>query len=646
MRVIGTAGHVDHGKSTLVSALTGIDPDRLKEERDREMTIELGFAWFLLPDGEELGIVDVPGHRDFIENMLAGVGGIDAALFVVAADEGVMPQTREHLAILDILQVPGGVIALTKTDLVDEPEWLDLVELELRTVVAGTTLENAPVVRVSARTETGLDELKKALSDCLSQRPPRPDLGKPRLPIDRVFTITGFGTVVTGTLLDGHLSNGDEVEILPAGFRCRVRGLQTHKKKEDVAVPGSRTAVNITGVEVDQVRRGDVLAHPGTYKTTTRLDVHFRLLSDASGSISHNFQAKFFLGAAEVKARVRLLGAETLSPGQEGWIQLELEEPVVAVRGDRYILRRPSPGETLGGGIVVDAFPSRRHKRFSPEIISKLESLLVGSPADLIYQISLAIGPATVSEVLAKAGVPEANAAAGLQELWGQQKLVLLEKGDAALQRDLLVISQPQLSALTQKGQSLTAQYHHNFPLRPGINKEELKSRLKLSPRIFNALLHWWLQNGDLTEKGGGIALPNHVIVFSPQQLQNIEELVRQFDLSPYSPPSVKESQAIVGEEVYNALISSGRLIQVSPEVVFKVEDYRALVDMIQDHFAHQNTLTIIELRDRVNTSRRYILAFLEHLDAIGLTIRKGDHRTLRGTKNRNSPIDSLTGSV
>ncbi|NPV76613.1 MAG: selenocysteine-specific translation elongation factor [Anaerolineae bacterium] len=634
MRVIGTAGHVDHGKSTLVSALTGINPDRLKEEQVREMTIELGFAWLSLPDGEEVGVVDVPGHRDFIENMLAGVGGIDAALFVVAADEGVMPQTREHLAILDILRVQGGVIALTKIDLVDEPEWLDLVELDLRSVLAGTVLENAPVVRVSARTGAGLEELKKAMADCLAERPPRPDLGRPRLPIDRVFTITGFGTVVTGTLLDGRLAIGDEVEILPAGYRCRVRGLQTHKKKEEVAVPGGRTAVNITGIEVDQVRRGDVLAHPGKYKATTRLDAHFHLLPDASSSITHNFQAKFFLGAAEVKARVRLLGLETLAPGQEGWIQLELEEPVVAVRGDRYILRRPSPGETLGGGTVVDAFPSRRHKRFSPEVISKLESLLVGSPADLIYETSLTVGPATVSEILSKARVPETSARAGLQELLDQRKLILLEKGDYSRQDELLIIAQPQLSALTQRGQNLAAQYHRNYPLRPGMNKEELKSRLKLPPRIFNALLHWWLQNGDLAERGGYLSLPDHEVVFTPQHQKKIEELMRQFELAPYSPPSVKECQAAVGEEVYNALVLSGGLIQVSAEVVFRTEDYHALVEMVRKHFANQDTLTVIELRDRLNTSRRYVLAFLEHLDAIGLTVRTGDYRTLRPVKN------------
>ncbi len=263
MRVIGTAGHVDHGKSTLIEALTGAHPDRLKEEQAREMTIELGFGWLTLPNGEEVGIVDVPGHRDFIENMLAGVGGIDAALLVVAADEGVMPQTKEHLAILDLLQIPAGLIVLTKTDLASDPAWLDLVATDIRAAVADTVLEDASIVRVSAKTKSGLNSLIAGLQSLLEQKPSRPDLNRPRLPIDRVFTMSGFGTVVTGTLSDGHLSVGDEIEILPGGSKGRIRGLQTHKKKEERAFPGSRTAVNVSGIGAEQIRRGDVLGHPG-----------------------------------------------------------------------------------------------------------------------------------------------------------------------------------------------------------------------------------------------------------------------------------------------------------------------------------------------------------------------------------------------
>jgi len=304
MRVIGTAGHVDHGKSTLIEALTGMNPDRLKEERERQMTIDLGFAWMDLPSGEQVGIVDVPGHRDFIENMLAGIGGIDAALFVVAADEGVMPQTREHLAILDILQISTGLVALTKIDLIEDQDWLDLVEEDVRQVLTGTVLEDAPLVRVSAKNGEGIPKLLDLLDEILAERPPRQDLGRPRLPVDRVFSIAGFGTVVTGTLSDGHLRVGEEVEILPSRTQGRIRGLQTHKRKEDLALPGSRTAVNISGVTLEEIKRGDIVAHPGDYQPTRRVDVKFHLLKDASLTLKHNTEVKLFVGATEVLSRV------------------------------------------------------------------------------------------------------------------------------------------------------------------------------------------------------------------------------------------------------------------------------------------------------------------------------------------------------
>src|SRR6266498_1345659 len=281
MRVIGTAGHVDHGKSTLIAALTGTHPDRLKEEQARAMTIELGFGWMTLPNGEEVGIVDVPGHRDFIENMLSGVGGIDAALLVIAADEGVMPQTKEHLAILDLLQIPAGIIVLTKTDLAPDEAWLDLVEADIRAAVKDSIMEDARILRVSAKTKSGLDSLISNLQSILEQKPARLDLNRPRLPIDRVFSMSGFGTVVTGTLSDGHLTVGDEVEILPSSQHGRIRGLQTHKKKEETAIPGSRTAVNISGIETESIQRGEVVVHPNQYQSTRRIDARLRVLKDS-----------------------------------------------------------------------------------------------------------------------------------------------------------------------------------------------------------------------------------------------------------------------------------------------------------------------------------------------------------------------------
>jgi selenocysteine-specific elongation factor len=350
MFVVGTAGHVDHGKSTLVEALTGIDPDRLREEKEREMTIDLGFAWVTLPNAETVGVIDVPGHRDFIENMLAGVGGIDAALFVIAADEGVMPQTQEHLAILDLLEIEAGVVALTKVDLVQDPEWLDLVTLDISEALEGTVLGNAPIIPVSARTGEGISRLAQALADCLAGRPPRPDKGLPRLPIDRVFTLSGFGTVVTGTLTDGTLALGQTVEIQPSGLTTRIRGLQTHKQKIERASPGSRVAVNLTGLAKDDLARGQVVTAPGWLKPTVLVDVDYRHLAGVEQPLRHNMEVKFFSGAAEILARTRILGQESIAPGEHGWLQVRLEEPVALVKGDHFILRRPSPGQTLGGG--------------------------------------------------------------------------------------------------------------------------------------------------------------------------------------------------------------------------------------------------------------------------------------------------------
>ena len=637
MRVIGTAGHVDHGKSTLVEALTGIHPDRLKEEREREMTIDLGFAWLTLPGGEEVGIVDVPGHRDFIENMLAGIGGIDAALFVVAADEGVMPQTREHLAILDILQIQGGIVALTKVDLIDDPDWLDLVESDLHQALAGTVLQDAPMLRVSARIGDGLPQLLAALSACLADRPPRPDLGRPRLPVDRVFTISGFGTVVTGTLTDGQLRVGDEVEILPPGLRGRVRGLQTHKRKEELAVPGSRTAVNISGINLDEIQRGEVVVHPGDYRPVRRLDVRFRLLPDVSQPVRHNLEVKLFIGAAEVVARLRLLGSDELLPGEEGWLQLELSQPVVAVRGDRYILRRPSPGETLGGGVVVDPQPRGRHKRFSAETLARLEALTQGSPADVLLQALLALGAAPLKDVIIRSDLEAPRAAQALEELFASGQLLNLEAKDRSTpsqQSDTLVTNKGFWEQFASRAVQEVENYHRTNPLRPGMPREELKSRLKAlskaSPRLFNAALRKLVAEGSLEENGPLVLRPGHSIRFTPHQKSSLDRLLARFAASPFAPPSVKEVQVEVGEDVYLALLDLGQLVAVAPDVVFRKEDYDRMVDGVHRLLEQHGTLTAAQVRDHFNTSRRYVLALLEHLDSIGITLREGDVRRLR----------------
>ena len=417
MYIIGTAGHVDHGKSTLIEAITGTHPDRLAEEREREMSIVLGFDSFQLPDGKGISVVDVPGHRDFIENMLSGIGSIDACLLVIAADEGVMPQTREHLDILDLLEVDKGVVALTKTDLVDDPDWLDLVEVEIRDLISTTALKDAPIVRVSAKTKFGIDDLLNTLSSVLEDQPERPDLGRPRLSVDRVFLMSGFGSIVTGTLLDGSLRTGDEVVLLPAKKTGRIRGLQNHSHEVNNIGPGNRVAVNISGIENKEIKRGDTLSHPGDYQPTRRLDVSFKFLPAINKPLKHDLETKLFLGADETQARVRLLGVEQLKPGEEALLQLEVEDPVVAVRGDRYILRRPSPSETLGGGIVIDPHPPYRHKRFDEKTLDRLESISEGDPVDLVVQAILGAKFSPWKAILETSGLEEGSAREILDQL-------------------------------------------------------------------------------------------------------------------------------------------------------------------------------------------------------------------------------------
>ncbi len=589
MYVIGTAGHVDHGKSTLVEALTGIDPDRLREEKEREMTIDLGFAWLKLGDGQEVGVVDVPGHRDFIENMLAGVGGIDLALFVVAADEGVMPQTREHLAILDLLDVGGGIVALTKTDLIDDPDWLELVTLDLHETFAGTILADAPIVPVSAKTGAGLPELRELLWQQLSAAAPRPDLGRPRLPIDRVFSLSGFGTVVTGTLLDGRFRIGDLVELQPSALKGRIRGLQTHKTKLDAALPGSRVAINISGVDKDEVRRGYVVAAPGVISHTILLDTSYRHLADASGPLKHNMEVKLFVGAAEVVARTRVLGAKQINPGETGWLQLALSEPIAAARRDRYILRRPSPGETLGGGLVLDPHPGRRHRRFRPDVVARLETLAQGTPSELLLQTLRRIEPVAKSKLLQQSGMDEATAVTALAELEAENQIVTLDKQ---------ILTRVGWQGLLDKLVGNLQQYHRENPLRLGMPREELRSRLKLSPDVFNPLIQAAIENELVVEEGTLLRQPNHQIAFSPKQETAVSNLMRRMSADGVISPSVKDCKTAVGDDVYFALLDLGQLKQVNNEVVYAQPEYDKFTNQIIQFLQKNGEIDAAQTRD------------------------------------------------
>jgi selenocysteine-specific elongation factor len=630
MRVIGTAGHVDHGKSTLVQALTGTHPDRLKEEREREMTIDLGFAWFTLPNGEAVGIVDVPGHIDFIENMLAGVGGLDAALFVIAADEGVMPQTREHLAILDLLKIEAGVVALTKIDLV-EAEWLDLIQIDVKEALRGTVLAHAPIVSVSARSGAGISELLAALNWVLQQRPPRLDRGKPRLSIDRVFTVAGFGTVVTGTLIDGSLRAGDEVIILPHNLPARIRGLQTHKTKIDQAVPGSRVALNLSGVELADVQRGQVITRPGWLASTLLIDAQFEYLADAPRPLTHNTEVKFFYGAAEAPAHVRLLNAETLAPGQSGWVQLALRAPLPLVKGDRFIVRLPSPSITLGGGVVIDPQPGRRHRRFKPEVVARLETLARGTPSELLLTVLEASGPINSADLFKHTALPHGDALAALQELLdSQQALTLKPDLFTPPKNGDYLIAASSWATLKHKMLNELNAYHTANPLKIGMPREEMKSRLGLETKTFNLVIEQALNENMLTVTGAALHAPSFHITFVPEQQTAIQTLIRKFQAAPWNTLSPKESEQIVGAQVLAALIELSQLIKLNEEVLLLPETYQAGVEKIRAYLSAHRTITVAQVRDLFNTSRKYALAMMEYLDAHGVTKRQGDERVLK----------------
>ena len=637
MRVIGTAGHVDHGKSRLVEALTGVDPDRLKEEKEREMTIDLGFAWLTLPSGESVGIVDVPGHRDFIENMLAGVGGIDAALFVVAADEGVMPQTREHLAILHLLGVTNGVVALTKMDLVEDEEWLELVQLDVAELLEDTALADAYMVPVSVRTGQGLQALLEELDRLLENVPPRKDLGRPRLPVDRVFTISGFGTVVTGTLIGGDLQVGQEVEVLPHGPKARVRGLQTHKEKIKRAVPGSRVAINLTGVSKDEVQRGDVVTTPGWLKPTTLVDVRLRYLASAPRPLRHNAPLKFFSGSAEVMARARLLDSEAIPPGGEGWVQLRLTEPVALVRGDRFIVRQPSPGVTVGGGQVVAPYPGRRHRRFRSEVIARLATLARGSPAEVLLQSLETSQPCQHRALIKRSGLATEEAVHALQELLDTKQALILDRRIKEIPNaQYLAANNPYLisasgweNVLDKLSMALRG-YHQRSPLRQGMPREELKSKLRLSTKLLNEVAHRAVSEGKLLDEEATLRLPEHQVKFSAEQERQVQKLLAAFRKNPYITPSATDSEALVGAEVLNALVQQGRLVQVSEDVLFLKETYEEIVKRVIGHIKEKDAITVAQVRDMFAASRKYALALMEHLDERRVTRRVGDERVLR----------------
>ncbi|MHB8614213.1 MAG: selenocysteine-specific translation elongation factor [Candidatus Dormibacteraceae bacterium] len=608
--VIGTAGHIDHGKSTLITALTGIDPDRLAEEKRRGMTIDLGFAHLRLPSGLEVGIVDVPGHARFIRNMLAGTHGLDAVMLVIAADEGVMPQTREHLEIIDLLEVHRGVVVLTKVDLVDA-DWLALVRSEVLTALERTSLQGAMVIPFSAVSGEGKDDLVAALDTLLEETQARPDRDRPRLPIDRVFTMSGFGTVVTGTLVDGRLSVGEELEVVPSGLVARIRGLQQHNRKVETAAPGGRVAANLVGVEKDDLSRGDVLARPKTLGATRRIDATVRVLASAPQSLRHGAELLLHTGTAEVGCRVILLEGDEIAAGGRGWVQLYLDRPIAAAAQDRFILRVPSPPTTVAGGTFVDVSP-RKHARHDGAVRQSLERRAAGE----VLQEELRKYPRGVSlgALLKATMAPEAEVA----------ELTARRLGD------WLFDAQAWQSVADRATREL-GDYHGAHPLRPGMGREELRSKLGVAPGSFPAVVQGLVEEGRVAERNGSLALPGHRVELDADG-GSAAQLVELLGRQPLAPPSLTEAlkQSGAGAEVVRALTQRGDIVRVGDDVAFTRDAYEEAVAIVREIISTSGSITVAQLRDRMGASRRPVLALLEHLDSARVTRRVGDARVLR----------------
>ncbi len=631
MRVIGTAGHVDHGKSTLIHALTGIDPDRLQEEKERGMTIDLGFAWLRLPNGTEASIVDVPGHERFVHNMLAGVGGIDIALVVIAADEGIMPQTREHLAILDLLGVRNGVVALTKRDLVDD-DWLELVQADVEEYLGHTNLAAAPIVPCSATTGVGLDRLKQVLEELLARERSRPGTGRPRLPIDRVFTVAGFGTVVTGTLIDGELRLGQELEVQPGGMKTRVRGLQTHKKKVEIVPAGTRVAVNLGGLAVEEVRRGQVLSSPGALRPTRSVDARLRLIADAL-PLRHNAEVTFHTGAAETVARVALLDRDELQPGEQTWVQLRLRDEVALAKGDLFVVRLPSPSMTLGGGTIVEPH-ARRHRRHQEGVLQQLDVLAQGTPEEIVLQQLRAREPSDLESLARRTGLAADELRATVQRMVEVRSLVALSGAqDGALKLDqrTFLVSAGGWEALTGRVETLLGAHHRSYPLRRGLPKEELRTRLTVEPRLFVRVLDRLKLQGTAAEDGPFVRLTSHEVRLTPEQeglASQLEDVLREAGVA-VPDRSEWESALRVSPELTDALLEQGRLVEVAPELLYDRRTFDSLVDRIRSAIETQGPLTVSQIRDVLGASRKYVLPLVGYTDDHKITRRVGDERKL-----------------
>lgn len=627
--IIGTAGHVDHGKTALIRALTGSETDRLREEQERGMSIDLGFADFALPSGRHAGVIDVPGHERFLKNMLAGAGGIDLVLLVIAADEGVMPQTREHLDILSILQTRRGVVAITKADLVDE-DWLELVQDDIRGALKGTFLQNAELVPVSSITGKGIPELKALLDRMAGEVPTRTIVGPWRLPIDRVFTIRGFGTVVTGTLIAGVARVGDRVEVLPRRLETRVRSLQVHGASSPFAEAGTRVAVNLAGLEVEDITRGDVASPPGVYSPTLALDARLDVLESCPRPIKNRTRVRVYLGTAEVLARLNLLDADQIEPGGSGLVQLRLESPTIAAKGDRYVLRFYSPMETIGGGSVIDPCPVR-HRRFQENVLANLTVKEKGTPEEL------------VAEAVQRSGLtPVAPPAIGLQlgmpvdrvrELLG----LLKESGDVVPMEGETVLHRHRLDAAAHQLLGVLSEFHAAQPMRTGMSREELRSRLarQIDAKGFNLVLGRLETEARVVSERGRVHVAGREPQFTPEQRRIADAFEAGLLADPFNAPFYDDLRAAASlpakpaQEVWDAMIDNGLVVRITADVFLHRDAVKQAVERVRAYLGEHRQMTAAQFRDMLGTSRKYAVPLMEYLDAQRVTRRIGDVREL-----------------
>ncbi len=626
--IIGTAGHIDHGKTTLIQALTGRNTDRLKEEQKRGISIELGFTYFDLPDGRRAGIVDVPGHEKFIRHMLAGVGGMDLVMLVVAADEGVMPQTREHLDILSLLSIKKGLIVMTKASLAD-PEWVELVKDDIAETVEDTFLEDCPILMVDSLSGQGIPELIEHIAMDYDEIEAKDQEAPCRMPIDRVFTITGFGTVITGTLLEGTVSTEDIMEIYPEEITARVRNIQVHGETVGTAYAGQRVAINLSGIKKDQINRGSFLAKPGSMTDTMMVDCRVNMLKNAPRPLKQRDRVRIYHGSSEVLARVVILEKEQIEPGESGFVQLRLEESAAFKKEDKVILRFYSPMETLGGAVVIDPNPNK-HKALHQDVIDQLQAKESGGPEVHLEQQLLRYSKEIpdVSLLAKYTGYTKEQTEELIQLLKEDQKAYSIqEQGFVHWQF---------YEEVTEKATEMLAHYHRDFPLRKGMSKEELKSRV--FPPGKQKMVEAWFEQLEqeclIRTEGTFVSLSSFTIKITPQQKSILNDIESLFTKDLFSPPKLDELPDLTREKQKNIqqvleLMLGDSLIRVNQETVFHANALEEAKNRLVEYFETNEEIALADFRDLLKTSRKYAVSLLEYFDQARVTKRQGDNRVL-----------------